>query len=327
LTAGTIRIGGDARLSIGGAISGTVTDTNGAPVHEAAVFARPTSGRRAENIVETDVHGRYLLASLRPGTYRLCILSVDNDAQIKCPRKHVRVRRGVTVAPVDVSLPAMARIEVTVRDEQGHPLAGADVVGLVACRDSDLGCSKPPLFGKRAGIGGSVMTNKHGKASLDDLKPGKYAVCVFGFYAASPAGTAPTGYADKCLSATFDVTATRATPVTLTTTLSVAGAVSGSLSDLSSAPVSGIRVHVTGSAADDYSNAGWIVGGDTPKLHSRSGSDGTFLVRSVQAGDQTVCFQVPSPKGGYKNDCLDDPVTVTSGTTTDVGDTTIDPAR
>ena len=115
-------------------------------------------------------------------------------------------------------------------------------------------------------------------------------------------------------------------------TLSPGGAVSGRVTDQSGHPLADVGVHVSHSAADDYVD-GLGASNDLrgPQADAVTAADGTYTIRSVAAGSQTVCFSAAgahggTSSGGYLDQCVggapgsttDDgtPVTVTAGATT-----------
>ena len=333
---GEVRTGIDAALAAGGAISGVVTDAEGHPVRYVYVSANGLRGNRSKGYSSTDAAGRYEIAGLSPGDYRICFedlqLGVGENRTCTTTAVHTRAVTG----HVDGQLAARASIDVTVRDGDGHRVAGVDVVVLRRCADSGFGCSRTPLFSatKDVAIVDSWVTNPAGQVSFDELRPGDYAVCLFAFYGATPTDTPATGYADKCTGSDFTLHLRRGKTRSLTETLSVGGAVTGRVTDASGQPLRGVRVHVSGSAADDYHNDGSSGGVNYPTEYSVTGSDGTFTVRSVTPGDQTVCLRATHARSAgtstrFFDQCVGGPpdshtggapVSIVAGQTADLGD-------
>jgi hypothetical protein len=177
------------------------------------------------------------------------------------------------------------------------------------------------------------MTSADGTVSYSLLKPGNYAICSLAFYGSTTVDTPVTGYADRC-TASFDVTVTAGAVTPVSQTLQLAGAITGKVTDSAGKPVRGAVVHVTGSAADDFSPMfPFALPGD-PIHYSKTAADGTYTIRSVAPGDQTVCVDASkasggSSAGGYLDQCIgggpgsttsDTPVSVKSGKTTTAPD-------
>ena len=308
---GEVRTGIDATLAAGGAVSGVVTDAEGNPVRDAYVSASGLRGLNAFGSASTDTAGRYEIAGLRSGDYRVCfeVIDLDVDTNRTCTTTAVHAR--AVTEHVDGELAARATIDVTVQDSDGHRIAGVDVAVLRSCSDSPFGCSRNPLFSakKDVAIVGSWVTDGAGQASFGQLRPGEYAVCLFAFYGATTSDTPATGYADKCTGSTFTMRLRAGKTRALTETLDMAGAVSGTVTDSSGNPLRGVRVHVSGSAADDYRNRGSGGGVQYPTQYSVTGSDGKFTIRSVAPGEQTVCLSASharsaEPSTGFFDQCV-----------------------
>jgi hypothetical protein len=107
-TMAAVSLGGPVLAqSILGTIRGTVTDPQEAPVAKAAVLIIDES-TGVPRPVETDSEGRYEAANLRPGTYRVEVVT-DNFKKSERPGV---VLRAASVALVDVKLELGARNEV-----------------------------------------------------------------------------------------------------------------------------------------------------------------------------------------------------------------------
>lgn len=305
---GVNRIGVDLRLRPGGAIAGRTLQSNGRPLKWAAVLAaRPEGG--ADPFSSLDLAGRggyYRLTGLRPGSYRVCAAGFITSAQESqaCQPRKITVRAGHTTPAVDFTFAQRASLAVDVTDEAGRPLAGVDAAVLAHCRDL---CETQPPFAAQARVVASRTTNARGLAVIRAVRAGTYAVCAFAYDAVRRGSVPPTGYADTCSGPTFTVTVVPGQRATTSLTLPVAGEVTGTVTDAAGHPLRGVRVDVSRSAAADVLD-GWDGPGD-PTVDAVTGADGSYAIRSVAAGDRTVCFDASRAVGGsspagYLSQCI-----------------------
>lgn len=132
----------DARLSLAGRITGTVTDEGGKPLQN--IFVRATSygnaaGQRFGSSV-TDANGNYVVSRLEAGDYHVQFMDNDwpwryiweyySDALEEGQAMTVTVLSGTTTGPVNGQLALSAHITGTVTDVSGNPLAGVNVSAL-----------------------------------------------------------------------------------------------------------------------------------------------------------------------------------------------------
>lgn len=305
---GANRIGIDLQLRTGGAITGRATQSDGRPIRWTALLAQRSDGSR-NTIGELSFAGRggyYRLTGLRPGTYRVCAAGFITSAyqSQSCRRLTVPVRVGRTIRHVDFTFAARGSLTAGVTDDVGRPLAGVDVAIVARCHSF---CQKLPVFRPRSTVVASSTTNARGQVLLRAVRAGTYAVCAFAYDAAQDGGAPATGYADTCSGSTFDVAVVSGQRSSAELTLPVAGEVAGTVTDADGDPLSGVRVHVSNSAAADVPD-GWDTPGD-PTADAVTAADGTYAIRSVPAGDQTVCFDASEAVGGsapagYLSQCL-----------------------
>lgn len=326
----SVRTGIDAHLHAGGAVSGTVTDTDGTPLQgvEVDVESR-TSFDNNGGYAETGARGHYTVRGLATGSYAVCVfdLTLTSSQTEHCHRGAVAVRAGHTVRHVDSTVPTTSSVTVSVHDTDGHPVAGVDAVSLSECSRY---CDPVPLFDPKSAVhvNASDTTQRDGTVTLDGLRPGRHAICLFGYYGVTAAGSPPTGYADACTGGTFDVVVTKGAVTPVSLVLPPGGAVSGTVTDGRGRPLGGVRVAVSHSAAGDYPS--YYPPDDGPAADSVTAANGSYTIRSVTPGAQTVCFDPsrvrPRPStGSYLRQCIGGPpgkrsggmpVSIAGGTTT-----------
>jgi hypothetical protein len=336
LRQGAARLGIDYRLSTAGAIAGTVTAPG--PQQYVGIWARRVGSRGQSGPSEFGRGGRYRINGVRPGTYQICyqrINLITDTFRTTCEPQTIHVRAAQLTRVARIDLPSGARIDVTVRDENGSPVAGADAVALVPCTQQ---CDTLPSFDPTTAVQvrASWTTGPAGHVSLAGLPSGQYAVCALSYLAAAATDTPSTGYADTCASNVFNVDLQPDAVTTVPIILATGGMVTGLVTDLSGHPLQGVHVHISGSAAQDTVGLGQ--GGTPATAAAVTGPDGSYAVRSIAAGDQTVCFTAPHAKGGtskhgYLKQCIGGPpggstgtpVTVTAGSVTSGTDIALTP--
>ncbi|XXF77422.1 carboxypeptidase regulatory-like domain-containing protein [Myxococcaceae bacterium GXIMD 01537] len=110
------------RLGPAGGFEGTVLAADGRPVRGAQLVASPAGAAGVAGEARTAEDGRYTL-DLPPGEYDVVALAEGHTAT---GRRGLAVNAGAR-APLDFRLEGAARVEGTVTDEGGRPLAGVHV--------------------------------------------------------------------------------------------------------------------------------------------------------------------------------------------------------
>jgi protocatechuate 3,4-dioxygenase beta subunit len=321
----------DVRLRLGGAIAGRVTDATGAGVADAEVDAASLPNFGGGGSAVTDSNGDYRITGLSPGSYEVCVSTFElaGGASEKCDHDGIDVQVGQTT-DLDESLappPGRGSIAVTVRDEQGRKVQGADVAVLNPChgRDQFL-CASEPLFGHhgKAKVVASQVVDPGGRVQIDGRKPGNFAVCVFAYYGVTSAGAPPTGYTDRCAGHTFNVAVTASGTTRVHITLHPGGRVTGRITDSAGHPVSQAHVHVAHAAPTDYIDLFADFPLDLPGLLSpaqdaQTHAGGTFSIRGVRPGARKVCVFFPQASV-YLGGCAKAPANVSANATTDLPD-------
>jgi protocatechuate 3,4-dioxygenase beta subunit len=171
-------------------------------------------------------------------------------------------------------------------DKQGHPIAGVTV--RVNAVDGEYA--------------GEATTGADGSYRVTNLQPGTYAVC---FQTTSQTkGPSPTGYLSGCYRRQPYGYGDSGTPVTVTAGktvngindyLTVAGAISGRITDPSGAGIGNVKVDVSFPWYAHYS--------------ATSSADGTYTITGLPADSYQVCFDPGHATGaastGYFGECYD----------------------
>jgi protocatechuate 3,4-dioxygenase beta subunit len=341
------RLGIDTALRRGGAVAGIVTDDLGRPIPYAEVVAESLGDPDANpgGFGQADADGRYRITGLSTDSYSICFQTLDfgtqggracyGESNIHPDGTAVNVTVGATRTGINGKINTGGAIEITVHDADGQPLAGVDVTAVGACDDSQNFCRTLPLLSPTTTVtvAASDTTATDGVVTLSHLTPGKYAVCLFAYYAATQVGDSATGYSDSCSGTTFNVTVTAHQTTQLARTLTAAGTVTGTITDADGHPVAGALVKVSHAATSDYQDG--LASYDVPpplsgpEADAVTGADGAYTVHGVTPGEQTVCVDASAVTSGgvhgYFDQCVGGqpgavsdgtPITVTAGQVT-----------
>jgi hypothetical protein len=292
----------------GASLTGQVLeDGTGAPVTGAQVNVmrapteRPTAGTMGVPVrpltTTTDREGRFLVADLEPGRYRISVQKAGFAMPLDGGAPPIDLgageRRGI-----DVRLQRGAVIVGRVLDEAGEPLADARVMPMRKMPPSTTGATRYPDLLRPAGP--SAQSNDLGEFRLFSLPPGEYYV------QASPrpdvgASAASASRARTLLPTFFPSTADQAgaEPIALgagqtseSLVITMVGApafqVSGVVVDESGKPVSNAVVKLSQEDA-----AGRPVFMMPPWNQSRTDQAGRFIVGNVTPGAYTLLAIAP----------------------------------
>lgn len=292
----------DASLPSIVTIRGTVRTTSGDDAAATLVRATPADGSSVSTT--TDDTGAFRLDGLVPGTYEVCAIPLA-EAPIQFDTEcldGIVAQKGSTTE-VSVVVPDDSGISGRVSDADDEPVAGASV----------------EIRSATSGEASFVSTGPDGSFRARGVEAGDYSVCV---HPAAPA-TGPHLLA-QCVDGTpGDVALPRASVTveagsftTADLTLTLAGAISGTVTDLADRPLGDVDVEATGD------------GGLSVSSTVATSADGSYTIADLPAGSYTVCFRLTNLLAGqFVPECFDDQVSLAdAATSVDVrtGQTTTD---
>ncbi|MGQ0612634.1 MAG: carboxypeptidase regulatory-like domain-containing protein [Planctomycetaceae bacterium] len=171
LREGETRDLGEIRLGDAGRIAGRVLDAAGAPVPFARIHVLSPKFETNWEAPFTDIDGRFTAAGIAPGVYTLFAVS---------PRHPIGMVAGVTVeegatARADVQFAPAAPLRVTVLDEGGRPVEGADFSYTFK---AVMGISSRMFRGYEPPGFGAHTTGPDGTLDKPSLPPGEVTVTI-----------------------------------------------------------------------------------------------------------------------------------------------------
>ena len=161
---------GDVRLGEAATIHGTVRDMQSRAVQFVRVHMLSPKMETNWDAPYTDKHGRYEIGNVSPGRYSLFAVS---------PRHPLGILRGVEIVEgerkqVDFTLSASTPLTVTVFDERGNPLHGAEMVwtfdAIKPIDSSMVRGREPPGYGSNIADADGVIKKPYFPAGPVDLK-------------------------------------------------------------------------------------------------------------------------------------------------------------
>lgn len=319
VAAGTVVTDINAALDAKGAISGTVTDGQGAPLANIAVYLEYTAVDHPDEfwlwgIVPTDESGHYYFEALEENRFRLFFkderssrqyaTEYYNDAPTADTATIVKVISNTITSGIDAQLADLGGATGLVTDEHGQPLTQIQVI-LYQINDSVW---SPTNF--------VAVTDDAGRYRLAGIDPGVYR---FGFHdTRAPGEYATEYYVDSTLAAATDVTISSGTSITINAQLGARGHISGVITDADGQPLSGMRIGAgfKRDGIDYWENV----------VSTSSDETGNYTLAGLEPGQYRVCFSDAQDQHHYSYECYDNAptierandVTVQAGTTTTI---------
>jgi hypothetical protein len=138
---------GTIRLGPGGRLRGSVQASDGEPVSYARLYLLGPQMQTNRRPIYTAADGSYDASELPPATYTVFVLSPEHPLGIV---RNVVIRESNT-SPLDVRLDRPSPVTITVLDEAGEPVPGADVAytcdALFPLNSRHLRSHEPPGWG------------------------------------------------------------------------------------------------------------------------------------------------------------------------------------
>lgn len=251
----------DAVLQKNGSISGTVTDSHGAPAGNVVVNVTGAGGKRGGAATQAD--GTYTITGITADTYTV---EFDPSDGISAPQywnaqpktgtpTPLVVQTGEVVTKIDAALEVGGSISGSVTDNLGNPVAGVDVQAQGSVN-----------------VHGNAFTAADGTYTIGGLAADTYTVQF------SPADATVVGqfWNDQLFNGTpTPVAVVAGHGVTgIDAVLARASSISGTVTDSSGAPVAGASVTVSGAT----------IGSAT----AHTAADGSYTIGGLPAGTYTV---------------------------------------
>ena len=273
VTSGATTSGIDFALTLGGSISGTITNTSAVPIQGASVQASGTACC-SDGYATTAFDGTYTITGLAAGSYTIYAyaqgypMKYYEDTYDYGSATPIDVASGVTTPGIDMALEPGGTVSGTVTNGSATPIAGASVQ---ATRTVCCGY-------------GSATTAADGTYTMTGLAPGTYTVQVY--YAASCPPSPPGGdcdvYAPQYYDGVYDSSA--ATPVGVASggttpgidfALERGATISGTVADSSATPIAGASLNATRSVCCGYG-------------YGVTAADGTYVIAGLPPGSYVV---------------------------------------
>jgi hypothetical protein len=259
----------DTSVTVGAAVAGTVTDSDGSPLAGVFVYA---SSAGAQSGIVTDVSGHYVIGGLAAADQSLCTYAgMDGGTSPTGYLDDCSDIGTVTAGSITTADPVLTT---------GGALTGRV---LDAKSGAPLGNASVSLSGPTPYT--VATTAADGSFEVVGLSPGTYASCAYG---ASAVGSWALGYLDGCPTNGPSVTVSAGAATAVADEgLARAGGISGRVAGAHGIGLGGVAIDL-GSGAS-------------------TGSDGSFVVGGLASGTYQVCFDATSAAGpsptGYVGGC------------------------
>lgn len=166
----------DVTLSVGGIISGTVTDEEGRPVPDVRIQAN-------EIEIYTDSEGQYTIIGLPPVPYTLKLLPPKGRNLLPLTRDNIEATTGL-VNTQNFTLKAGGVVMGTVSDPDENPIANLEVkieddfLGNGEGRIVDVPGSEAKIWIFESQVNQKTTTDHEGSYRFDTLPPGDYRLRI-----------------------------------------------------------------------------------------------------------------------------------------------------
>jgi protocatechuate 3,4-dioxygenase beta subunit len=288
VVAGQTHSGVNAQLAMAGAITGQVVDDQGQPAVGIDVIIFGGGG------AFTDAQGKYTASGLATGSYGVCF---DGGFAIS-PATPYGYANGCASSAytIDVTAGQTATLNGSVG------VAGA-VGGTVSGLDGPVEGVLVEVISPTEGEVGGTSTDAEGNYQITGVLPGSYQICFDPSYTSG--GYLRSCYQDQPSGSGTLVTVNRAQLTTVSQQLAQGASITGTITDASGSPISGVQVSAIG--VSDY------------QYYSAVTDDrGQYSIGSLTAQDYQVCFDPSyahgSAAGGYTAECFDNQPSIDTAT-------------
>jgi hypothetical protein len=321
VTGGATREEVDAQLALGAAVEGTVTDAiSGAGAEGVQVCAVTVSSGPVglSTCATSGAGGHYRVVGLPTGEYKVrfepaygspnpdYLTQYYPDAPSVAEGQPLSLVAGQTRSGVDAAMRLGGTISGTVRDAEGHPLAGVD-----ACVYPVLGNTNSSYCG-----GHQAKSGADGTYTIHALASGEYKVSFTAIGGLGPSDILPQFYpgrAARSEAGAVVVTAPEAV-VGIDATMRTGGSITGNVVE------AGTRSPIQGASVCAFRAAG------AKHFCTQAKADGTYAIEALTGGDYLVEFAspnsstdwpfVPTYSGGSSDVAGATPVAVVTGSAT-----------
>ena len=290
----------DIQLQRGALITGTVTDSSGAPIADVILTVTDTGNEYYSAV--TDESGNYTLGGLVAGSYRICF----DPSYARGPAAGGYVSEcydnqpsGETADPVAVGGPS----SVTVVNAVLSP--GAAITGRVTGSD---GAALEGVYVTATAVDGDLfqvaITRYDGSYTVRNVSEGDYSLC---FDAPDTRQPSATGYVNECFDDTAPSTsytvvhvAASSTTTGIDAVLAVGAKVTGHVTDAAGIGIPSVPVQVARADGSYLVNYGYTDG------------NGRYEITGLPAIAVKLCFM--STYGAHLSECYDNQPDVSTAT-------------
>lgn len=266
-----------------GGVSGLVTDLSGAPMENINVSVYPDDADWTSYNTATDADGKYEIPALA-GTYEVRFTDPYGHTDGQWYQGSADRAGATPVVVTDASL--FADVDATM---SGSQYGG--ITGRITDDRSGLGVKDAcvAFFNAEGSYAHAVASRADGRYVFPHVLPGSYKLYVHDCHAVSGGRYLAEWLNDKgSLEAADPVNVTADRTTVADAALDPGSAVSGTVSDMTGAPVSSVGVYLQG-PNDAY--------------YAATKADGTYTMTGVRAGSYTTYFAAPYPhRSEYFND-------------------------
>ena len=275
VTPGTPLTGMNAVLTLGGKISGTITNASGVGIQDVSIQLEPkVYGEGQSAYAYTDIDGHYSIGGITPGEYMLSADGAYNSDYVKqwwdsadsqSSAASLVVSSATNRTNTDFTLQIGGSISGTVTGSDGKAVANAQI--------------SAHLSGENVGSSAYASTDSDGKYIVRGLATGSYAVQVQSPQDSDLMSQWWGGQSSQATATLIAVTG-GASATGKDLKLQLGASISGTVKGTDGHPIEGVSVYLQ------------TVGGDgSGAANSSTDADGVYSLRGLRPGSYTLQFQ------------------------------------